>query len=239
MNKIDSKKSKRKLRRSSGRYSSTAAQSLIAGICFVFVIAFALPWINEYYELQRDAAEIQQLETTLIDTQQRQMSLNKVEKKLASEIDVFVAQSVDDSNIESVREQLIEIVRSSKARLRRLEISPGESRNWASEGDDARNESVPIYGDNSTFILYTHEIELHADGSLDAVRQIIRDVTGHGWLMTTKTLLTAPSGSQASPMILEIRLIVYGLTPSEENPDSENDLNQEELALLGKSSHTR
>ncbi|TWU49218.1 hypothetical protein [Rubripirellula reticaptiva] len=239
MNKIDSKSPKGKSHRSSGRYSSTAAQSLMAGISFVFVIAFALPWISEYYELQRDAAELQQLETTLIDTQRRQNSLNQIEKQLASEIDIFIEQSIDDSNIETVREQLIEIVRSSKARLRRLEISPGESRAWAHEGDDARNESMPIYGENSTFVFYTHEVELQADGSLDAVRQIISDVTSHGWLMTTKTLLTAPSGVQASPMNLEIRLIVYGLRPAATNPDSEDDLTQEELALLGDSTHTR
>ena len=205
-----------------------AIQVTIGSLSLATVVAFAVPWLNEYFELQRDAAEIQELESELVLSQQRQTMLNKVEQKLASELDDLADRSVDPSNIESVREQLIEIVRASKARLRRLEISPPETRRWAIEGDDARNEAMPIYGEESQFELHSHNIELQADGSLEAVRQILKQVTQQGWLMTTKTMLVSPSGSRVSPMNLELRTVVYGMTAAA-NP-SDEDLDPEELA---------
>ena len=80
---------------------------------------------------------------------------------------------------------------------------------------------MPLYGEESRFVLHTHVVELQADGSLQSVRKILSSITNHGWLMTTKGLTMVPTGVRESPVNLELRLVLYGLGPNESEPEDE------------------
>ncbi|TWU56562.1 hypothetical protein Poly51_24780 [Rubripirellula tenax] len=207
-------------------------RALVAAVSLITVVTFAIPWTNEYFDLQRDAAEMIDLETKLAQTRERQDLLERVEEQLTSDLSHFVDVNISPTNIETVRERLIQIVRSAEARIRRLEISPGDSRPWAIESDDARLEAKPIYAEDSQFALHMHTIELQADGPLKGVEKILTEVANNGWMMTTKNLSIAPTGARESPMKLEIRFVIYGLKPIAVDPDSGDSQVPNEFARL-------
>ena len=80
---------------------------------------------------------------------------------------------------------------------------------------------IPTYGEESQFDLHSHVVELRADGSLESVRQILNEVTGQGWLMTTKYLAMTPTALRESPMSIELRLVLFGLGPKEREIEEE------------------
>ncbi|GAG83787.1 unnamed protein product, partial [marine sediment metagenome] len=75
---------------------------------------------------------------------------------------------------------------------------------------------VKIYTEESEFDLHTHTVELQVDGSLQSIQTILREITNQGWLMTTKELSMAPTSVRESPMSLELRLVLYGLAPRQQ-----------------------
>jgi hypothetical protein len=204
--------------------ATRATRAIVASGSLLAIIFIGIPWVDEYLRLRRDAAELSELETQYAENQQRTKQLERIETKLTGELETLVARSVDPTKTESVREILIEIVRQAGGRIRRLEISEDETRIWAAENDDPRNDTMPLYAEESRFVLHTHLVELQADGSLESVRQILERVSSQGWLMTTKGLMTVPTSVRESPVNLELRFLLYGLGPNEH--ESEEDFAQ-------------
>ena len=201
--------------------NNRATRAIVASGSLLAIIFIAIPWVDEYLRLRRDVAELAELETRLVVTQQRKRQLDRIEGRLTDELTTMSTRSIDISKRESVRETLIEIVRQSGGRLRRLEISDGETRAWAIENDDPRNDSMPPYGEESRFALHTQLVDLQADGALDSVRQILRSVADQGWLMTTRGLTVAPTSIRESPVNLELHLVLYGLSPNKREPEED------------------
>lgn len=198
-----------------------ATRAFVTSGSLLAIVFIAIPWVDEYLRLRRDAAELRELETKFVETQQRKKLLDRIEGKLSEELESLQTRSIDLSKRESIRETLIEIVRKSGGRLRRLEITDGDLRVWAIENDDPRRETMPLYGEESRFALHTQIVELQADGSLESVRQILKKIANQGWLMTTKGLTAVPTSDQKSAVILELRLALYGLGPNEREPEED------------------
>ena len=201
--------------------NNRATRAIVASGSLLAIIFMGVPWVDEYLELRRGAAELGELEIKLVEAQQREQRMDRIEAKLTSELERLLAHSFDTTKTEVVREALIKIVRQSGGRLRRLEIAKGETRPWNIEDDDPRLETTPFIGEESRFVLHTHEVELQADGSLESVRQILSSVANHGWLMMTKELTATPTSVRESPVNLERRLVLYGLGPQEREPEED------------------
>lgn len=161
------------------------------------------------------------LEIQFSEIQQKREKLDRIEDKLNATLVDLSNRSVVPTKTESVRETIIEIVRKSGGRLRRLEIGEAEARPWAIENDSPLNHTIPTYGEESQFTLYSHVVELQADGSLESVRQILGQATSQGWLMATKSLTMTPTALKESPMSLELRLVLFGLGPKEREVEEE------------------
>lgn len=185
------------------------------------VVFIAVPWVDEYSDLQRGAAEMDDLEGKLIQSRQRRDAIAKIETKLDRELGDFQKRNVTDQTIEAVRENLIEMVRTSGARLRRLEISDDEPRTWAQENDDARREVTPLYAQDSGFLLHAHVIELHADGSLAAIEDVFKKINLRRWLFHTRSMNLSPAVADGSVINLELRMVVHGLSPNQ-NPNEDD-----------------
>lgn len=196
-----------------------ATRAIAASASLLAIVFIAGPWVDEYLRLRRDGAELFALESEFSEAQDRKEQLDQIEAKLKQGLDDLLSRSIDPTNKETVRETLIEIVRKASGRIRRLEISGGEHRSWAEEGDDARNGSTPPYAEESRFDLYSHVVELQVDGSLEAIHEVLKGVRNQGWLMTTKGLIMTPTTVRESPVKLELRLVLNGLAPRKADPD--------------------
>ncbi len=210
--------------------NNRTTRAIVASGSLLAIIVIGIPWVDEYLRLRRDAAEFVDLESSLVENQSRDLQLSRIESKLSEELESLSVRSIDPTNKNVIRESLMRIVRSAGGRLRRLDIADTETRPWAIEEDDPRHDTMPFYGEESNFVLYTHAVELQADGSLETVRQIVADIGNQGWLMTTKGLTASPTGVRESPVTLAIQLELYGLGPSEK--DAEEEFEEEEFASL-------
>ncbi len=204
--------------------NNRATRAIVASGSLLAIIFIAFPWVDEYLRLRREAVELVELETKLVASRQRSEQLNRVESKLSDELESFLARSVDPTKTESVRELLVECVRQSGGRIRRLDIGRHRSREWASKNDDARQDSKPHNGEASRFVLHTHSIELQIDGSLESIRQILDEICSHGWFIQTSELKMVPTGTREAPVKLHLRMTVYGLAP--QTAESEQDVAQ-------------
>lgn len=211
------------------RRSNRTTGAIVSAVSLIVIFAIAVPWVDEYVDLKRDTAEINDLADEIAQVRQRQVALERIESKLDLELKPFLEHNVTAEQIESVREALIEAVRSSKAMLRQLEIVPAEPRVWMAE-DDARNDNAPLYGLNSRFVLQTHLVELQADGTLDAIKKIIDGINRQSWLAMTKTLNIVPTTNRKTPVTLELRLNVFGLELAQEIELEDEDFDIEDVA---------
>ena len=195
--------------------------AIMASGSLIAIIAIGLPWADEYQRLRREAAEFDGLQVQLIEAQHRQKQLDQIEKKISEQLDAAINGSTTPQNTQAVREQLIDFVRESGGRLRRLEIGIGRTRRWAANGDDPRADSPPLDQQESRFLLHKHKVELQAEGSLMAVRRVLERIASQGWLMTTENLKVMPTGIPETPVKLEIQIFLYGIGPGERTPSEE------------------
>ena len=201
--------------------NNRATRAIVASGSLLAIIFVAVPWVDEYLELRRSAANLGELEIQFVQAQQREKRMDRIEAKLTGEMDRLLARSFDPTKTETVREALIEIVRQSGGRLRRLEIVEGDTRPWMVENDDPRSETSELDGEESKFVLHAQEVELRADGSLESVRQILSSVFDQGWSMTTKGLTAVPTSIRESPVTLDLHFVLYGLGPNEREPEED------------------
>ena len=108
--------------------NNRATRAIVASGSLLAIIFIAAPWVDEYLRLRRDAAELRELQTEFAAAEQQKVQLSRIEAKLGNELDSLLARSIDPSNTETVRETIIEFVRQSGGRIRRLEIPEGETR---------------------------------------------------------------------------------------------------------------
>ena len=196
-------------------------RAIVASGSLLAIIVVGLPSVDEYFRLRRNAVELSELESKYSQIQTQAVRLQRVEESLTKQLQEMVVRSVDPSKTEFIRESLIESVRQAGGRIRRLEIAAGENRAWAIENDNPHNGTLPIYGEESRFTLHTHTVDLQADGSLESIRQVLSSVHNQGWLMTIKNLTMSPTSIRQSPVSLELRLVMYGLSVSETEPEED------------------
>lgn len=186
-----------------------------------------LPWVDEYLRLRGETAEYDELRIQLVGAQDRQKQLDRINTKITAQLDQATARAINPNDANHVREQLVEFVRGAGGRMRRLEIGERQTRRWAASGDDPTYDSIPIDQQESDFVLHTHGVELQAEGSLSAVRNMIQNIMSQGWLMKTESLTVIPTGIEQSPIKLEIRFLLFGLSPVDQDPEQEFALHGE------------
>ena len=196
-------------------------RAIVAIGSLVAILAIGIPWVDEYLSLGRDASELTKLRAELMDAQQREERLDRLEANLNDQLTKLSARSIDQESIAEVRDTLIGIIRDAGAQLRNLDVGGGEVRVWAMDNDDPRAATMPLYADESDYELLTHTVDLRADGSLESVRRIMTGILEQGWLMTTNNMKTVPTGVRETPVSFELRIVLYGLQvrPEEEFED--------------------
>ena len=205
-------------------------RAIVAIGSLVAILAIGIPWVDEYISLGRDASELTELRVQLIESEQRDEQLDRLESKLADELSALAKRNIDTEKTPEVRETLIGIIREAGARLRNLDVGSTESRDWAIDNDDPRAATMPQYADESDFELLTHIVDLRADGSLESVRRIMKEIIDQGWLMTTSSMKIVPTGVRESPISIELRIVLYGLRLRPEDDEFDDEFAYDEGA---------
>lgn len=193
------------------------SRAIIASFSLLAIALVGGKWIEEYVLLSRDAAQMDVLQAEFDEAHRRRERLLSIESKLNRALVQTQQRGVGPDDVENIREALIGIVRDSGASLRRLEVGENEVRAWSMDEDDPRNDTAPLYGDNSAFVLHKHAVQVQADGRVDSIEKVLEEISSHGWLMSTKSLLIAPTGSQDAITSIEVTMILYGLEPAPED----------------------
>tara|TARA_R110002049_G_scaffold27321_1_gene93927 strand:- start:18152 stop:18805 length:654 start_codon:yes stop_codon:yes gene_type:complete len=193
-------------------------RAIVAIGSLVAILAIGIPWVDEYISLGRDASELSELRVELIDAQERNAQLDRLEKKLVRRLAVLSQRSVGTDDMADIRDTLIGMIRDAGARLRNLDVGNSDARVWAMDDDHPRAATMPQYADESEYELLTHTVDLRADGSLESIRKIMSGILDQGWLMTTTNMKIVPTGVRESPISIELRLVLYGL---QDRPEEE------------------
>lgn len=180
-----------------------------------------IPWADEYFELRQASSEFSEMQTEMDEIQNRSNRLVKIEESLNEKLKKLSQQSVRPAAAGDVREKLIEIVRHQGGRIRSLDLTPSTARPWAAEGDDPLADSPPEFAQESDHLLHQHDVEMSADGTLESVEGIMRELIDQGWFVRTRLLNVTPTGKPEAPISIELRLTLYGLAPRPEEPEDE------------------
>ena len=122
-------------------------RAIVATGSLVVILAIGMPWVDEYFQLGRDASELSELRVELVNAQERNQQLDQLQEKLDRQLVALSSRSVDATKSTEVRDALIGIVRDSGARVRNLDVGKDEVRSWAIEGDDPRAATMPQFAD--------------------------------------------------------------------------------------------
>ena len=172
------------------------SRAIIASFSLLAIALFGGRWIEEYFLLSRDAVKMDLLQAEFDEAHQRREKLLSIESTLKGALSRAQKLSVGPDDVETVRETVIGIVRDAGASLRRLEVGEDESRAWSMQSDDPRNDTAPLYSDVSAFVLHKHVVQVQVDGRITSIEKVLKNISSHGWLMSTKSLLVGPSGPQ-------------------------------------------
>ena len=193
------------------------SRAIIASLSLLAISVLGGKWIQEYLTLSRDAAQMGVLQEEFDQAHRRREKLLSIESKLKGALDRARERSVGPDDVETIRETLISIVRDAGASLRQLEIGDDEMRPWSMDADDPRNDTESLYGENSTFVLHKHPVQIQAEGRIESIEKVLKNISGRGWLMSTKSLLIGPTGTQGSMTSINLNLVLYGLEPAPED----------------------
>ena len=201
--------------------NNRATRAIVASLSLTAILAIGIPWVDEYRSLCEEADDLIRLGGQANEVRERDQQLRRIETKIVARLSDDQRRSVTAENTEEVRNQLIAIIRESGGRLRNLDIDEGRQRPWAIENDDPHADTIPRFAEESDYILHKHEIEMRVDGSIETLKKVLDGIAKQKWFMRTSNLLMNPTDGKSSTIALELRLLVYGLTPRPEEPDEE------------------
>ncbi len=197
--------------------NNRATRAIVASLSLIAIIAIGIPWVDEYRKLSSETEHLYEMDDQFAQVQQSHRRLDEIESKLNDELKDHLIRSVDPEKAHSIRSTLIELIRDSGGRLRSLELGKGRERPWAIEGDDPRLDSMPLYSEESEYVLFSHEIELRIDGTVETVAEVMRRIASRGWYMTTSSMMLMPTEGNLPLVSAEMRLRVFGLIPKPED----------------------
>lgn len=192
---------------------------IVAAGSFLVLIVIGKPLVDEYSELRAGHRELSKLEEEFDMLRSRDVRLQRIETTLKDERKQLLERSTTPDKIQQVRDTVIGIVRQSSATLRSLEIEDGQRRRWAFQNDDPHSRRLPEMDEESDFELHSHSLTLVADGTLDAIMEVMKKIKNQQWLMTVETLGLEPAGSSEKWIGLELRITLYGLQRSVREDD--------------------
>ncbi len=206
------------------RNAKRTNRTIVAAISLVIVVIAVVAWVDEYRDLRQAARDASQLRRDWSSTADENRKLEQIQTKIANELSDFQKRATDPTEIETVRDELIEIVRQSGSRLRQVEITNRSQRNWALEGDDPRKPSIDRDVDTSKYRLHSYTMEFRAEGSFETIRTLMDQIANQPWMMTTNRFTLAPVSGDRQSVAIDMTLTFYGL--------EERQINEDELAAL-------
>ncbi len=183
---------------------------IVAFGCLVGTVVLGASSADEYFRLRSEVSDMQQLQMQWDATQTRSRTLRQAEQKVDALLNELQPRSLTDERLPSLRDQVVELVRSSGCGLRTIQLTPATSRLWGAENDDVRAAGLSRDALPSPYELHTYTLELRVDGRLPSIRKLMSDLAALRLLMTTE-VMSLTLVDEGGGISLTLRASVYGL----------------------------
>ena len=152
-------------------------------------------------DLARTRSDIEQLDQFQRVQAERLESLNKLE-----------ATTTSQSELQSFREQVIELAREAGCRVRTIRLGVSSERVWK-PGDPVLTAATNTSTAKGPFTLATQTIDLSVTGSVDSLKLLLEQLHRSGKLMHTKKFQLKPAGqTEPGQLILDMDVLLFDLS---------------------------
>ncbi|MEM1224440.1 MAG: hypothetical protein AAGJ40_02020 [Planctomycetota bacterium] len=197
-------------------------RAIVAAGSLLAVVVVGLNLVDEYRHQRDEQSALADLEARLVNAQSRDARLKLIEGTLQEERDRLVSQSTTPSQIQQVRDQVLQIVQQTSVKLRSLDVGEGQSRPWAHSGDDPSRTQLPEFDNESDFELHSHVLTLTADAPLANIMAFMDEFNGRGWLMNVNAL-EMKHMTDDDRIALNLEWTLYGLMEAAVDPTDDLD----------------
>ncbi len=191
--------------------SSPTTRTIVAAISLVAIVVGGFFWVDEYKEICRNAELTESARGDWDIASVNASRFERIRTQVQSELTAAELGATSPDEIDAARDRFIEIVRTSGAKLRQMEVASRTERTWAIEGDNPRNAAMTNDGEPSKYQLHTYQLELRAEGSFEQVRNMMDLIATEPRMMSTNRFIITPSSGDRQNINIELTVTLYGL----------------------------
>ena len=188
---------------------------IVTIITFLIAVVFTWPAVDFYFaaaekrvslegELQQSAEIAGKLDLYKKQTEKKNAVLQTLEKRILS-----------TKELEQFREQLVEWVKASGCKLRRIKLAEPKSRTWYEEDDPFDSRTRSDKDKKSPFKLQSQQLSVLITGPLEKVVEFLSQLSEQERMMHTGNFQLRKSTEDNSLVEMDLDLILFDLLPGD------------------------
>ena len=134
-----------------------------------------------------------------------------------AERDGWRSRAVSAENVHQFRQQVVALARDSGCQIRRVHVGTSQTRPFK-EGDDPLGQAKNSRPTRKppAFALETQTLTMSVSGNLESVRKMLVQLDAADRMVHTKSFTLAPSREDRRNVVLDLELLLFGLTAASE-----------------------
>jgi Tfp pilus assembly protein PilO len=184
---------------------------IVTIITFLIAVVFTWPAVDFYFAAAEKRAD---LESDLQQSEELVSKLdlykNQIEKKNAV-LSTLEKRILTTKELERFREQLVEWVKASGCKLRRIKLAESRVRPWYDDDDPFDNRVRSDKDKKSAFKLQTQQINVLVTGPLEKVVEFLTQVSEQDRMLHTGNFQLRKSTEDNSLVEMDLELILFDL----------------------------
>jgi len=195
------------------RFCESTHRKLIVAIVSTLVgLVVLIPLVDDYFDKEESRR-------TLVDeldqARQTAKALPAYEERVAAiaqEVGEYEARSVSQKSISQYRSKLVDLIRGSDCKVRRLEVSAPTSRLWLENDNPLTNPVVKGSAVKKTpFTLVRRSVALTVDGTMDNVNSLLEKLHKEKTFAYPRRLDLRSVGHHDGAVAVELELWLFAL----------------------------
>jgi recombinational DNA repair ATPase RecF len=179
------------------------AGTLLLGLLFI------MPGVDQYNALSQQREDLVIRRVVAEQTAEQVKTYDQQLAQIAVELETLRGQTLREEATTEFRNQLVKLVRESGCQLRRLNVSPAQSRNWHTK--DHPISKLADHGQATPYALETRMVSLSLHGPLVRVRELLDKVQATGLFAFAKSIDVKPEPKNPQQVDLNIELWFFAL----------------------------
>ncbi len=184
--------------------------------CFLATVVFGFRAADEYVAVHHQVKDMQQLQRQWGATQVKSNELQEAEQQVDSLLNDLEPRNLRDERLADLRDKVVELVRLSGCRLRKIQLAAATKRQWGGGNDDPHAAAMAQDDLPSRYELHTYVLELRIDGPLQDIQNWMASLASQRLLLTTD-VMTLSLVDETGHISLSLRATLYGLADAPED----------------------